>query len=400
MAFSRRFLGCFLCGDKKDVNDLPPATPVEFAIEGKNPQKSDDSFDSEPESTKDEEKTPLTVEVQLIRKNRVLVVASKGTYGFADEPFPEFAHDKEVVISNRATGLNPIDYKSVDYNFCLPEFPWVTGREMAGVVEEVGSGVTDVKVGDHVWTSTYYRDRRAGCFQHYVTVPAHTVLPLPSNLSFDHAACLGVAGLTASMTLWRWLEVPMTPQSSSSEAEYLLLWGGSAVTGQFAIQIATRCGLKVIAVTSSKTQTLAQSLGAHHVVIRDGKTEAEIVAEIRSIAGDNITKAIDLVGTKTANFCMEAMSTSKQGIFAPLAMISSKAVIPANIRVETVEMKQFVLNEESRIYALELNRLVETGTIKLPDIHVLEGGLDVVIGGLERLKGGDMAGKKMVVRMV
>ena len=249
-------------------------------------------------------------------------------------------------------------------------------------------------------SGTYYRDRRAGCFQQYVTVPAHTVLPLPSNLSFDHAACLGVAGLTASMTLWRWLEVPMTPQSSSSEAEYLLLWGGSAVTGQFAIQITTRCGLKVIAVTSSKTQTLAQSLGAHHVVIRDGKTEAEIVAEIRSIAGDNITKAIDLVGTKTANFCMEAMSTSKQGIFAPLAMISSKAVIPANIRVETVEMKQFVLNEESRIYALELNRLVETGTIKLPDIHVLEGGLDVVIGGLERLKGGDMAGKKMVVRMV
>jgi hypothetical protein len=153
MAFSRRFLGCFLCGDKKDVNDLPPATPVEFAIEGKNPQKSDDSFDSEPESTKDEEKTPSTVEVQPIRKNRVLVVASKGTYGFADEPFPEFAHDKEVIISNRATGLNPIDYKSVDYNFCLPEFPWVTGREMAGVVEEVGSDVTDVKVGDHVWTS-------------------------------------------------------------------------------------------------------------------------------------------------------------------------------------------------------------------------------------------------------
>jgi NADPH:quinone reductase-like Zn-dependent oxidoreductase len=59
------------------------------------------------------------------------------------------------VISNHATGLNPIDYKSVDYNFCLPEFPWVTGREMAGVVEAVGSAVTDVKVGDHVWTSAY-----------------------------------------------------------------------------------------------------------------------------------------------------------------------------------------------------------------------------------------------------
>jgi hypothetical protein len=154
MSFSRRFLGCFLCGDKKDVGDLPPSTPVEFAIDGNNPQKSDESFDSEPEFAKDDEKTPLKFDVKPIRKNRALVIAAKGTYGFTEESFPEFAHDKEVVISNHATGLNPIDYKSVDYNFCLPQFPWITGREMAGVLEAVGSGVTDVKVGDHVWTST------------------------------------------------------------------------------------------------------------------------------------------------------------------------------------------------------------------------------------------------------
>jgi NADPH:quinone reductase-like Zn-dependent oxidoreductase len=251
-----------------------------------------------------------------------------------------------------------------------------------------------------IFSGTYYKDRRAGCFQQYVTVPSHTVLPLPSNLSFESAACLGVAGLTAAMTLWRWLEVPMAPQPSSPTAEYLLLWGGSTVTGQFAIQIAIRCGLEVIAITSSKTQSLAQSLGANHVIARDGKTEDEIISEIRSIAGDNITRAIDLVGTTTASYCLQAFSTKKKCIFAPLAMISSKAVIPENVRVETVEMKQFVLNPESRVYALELNRLVEGGQIKLPDVEVLEGGLDVVTEGLERLKRGDMKGKKIVVKMV
>jgi NADPH:quinone reductase-like Zn-dependent oxidoreductase len=65
------------------------------------------------------------------------------------------SHEKEVVISNHATGLNPIDYKSVDYNFGLPQFPWVTGREMAGKVEAAGPEVTDLKVGDHVWASTF-----------------------------------------------------------------------------------------------------------------------------------------------------------------------------------------------------------------------------------------------------
>jgi NADPH:quinone reductase-like Zn-dependent oxidoreductase len=165
------------------------------------------------------------------------------------------------------------------------------------------------------------------------------------------------------MTLWRWLEVPMTKtETDSKNPEYLLIWGGSTVTGQFATQIATASGLKVISVTSAKTKSLSETLGAQ-VVVRDGKSEEEIVAALREIAGDNITRAIDLVGTKTASFCLQAFSNSKPGVFAPLAMISSKALIPENVRVETVEMKQFVLNKDSRKYAVELNRLVEEGKL-------------------------------------
>lgn len=84
------------------------------------------------------------------------MVAAKRTYAIVDHPFPELQHEKEVVISNRATGLNPIDYKSVDYNFCMPAFPWVNGREMAGVVEVVGKEVEGLRVGDRVWTSMFY----------------------------------------------------------------------------------------------------------------------------------------------------------------------------------------------------------------------------------------------------
>jgi len=246
---------------------------------------------------------------------------------------------------------------------------------------------------------TYYRDRRAGCFQQYVTVPSHTVLPIPSNLSYTSAACLGVAALTSSMALWKWLQVPQSPEevATMSTDGYLLVWGGSAVTGQFAIQIAARSGLKVIAVTSSKTQALAQKLGATHVVSRDGKTGDEIVAEIRSLTGDNVTRAIDLVGTETAPFCLQAMSKTQPCLFAPLAMISSSTPVPENVTMETVEMKQFVNDASSKAYAVELNRLIEEGGLVLPEIEVLEGGLDVIVAGLERVKRGDMAVKKMVV---
>lgn len=267
---------------------------------------------------------------------------------------------------------------------CFPNVPWYEGYEKLTI------------------TGTYYRDSRAGCFQQYVVVPQHTVCHIPSNLSFESASCLGVAGLTAAMTLWRWLQILRTHAALHTtdpipHPEYLLIWGGSSVTAQFAIQIASRSGVKVIAVASSKTKSLVESLGAAHVIVRDGKSGDEIVAEIRGIAGDDITRAIDLVGTETAQYCLNALSTEKECVFAPLAMISSKAVVPRNVTVETVEMKQFVLDPASRVHALELGNLIEDGSVKLPSIDVLEGGLDSVQLGLERLKRGDMQGRKLVV---
>ena len=205
------------------------------------------------------------------------------------------------------------------------------------------------------------------------------------------------------MALWRWLQIPRTHARLHTtdpipHPEYLLIWGGSSVTAQFAIQLAARSGIKVIAVASSKTKALVESLGVKYVVVRNGKTGEEIVAEIRGVAGNNITRAIDLVGTETAQYCLNALSTEKECTFVPLAMISGKAVIPSNVTVERVEMKQFVLDPASRVHALELGSLIEEGIVKLPSIDVLEGGLNSVQAGLERLKRGDMEGRKLVVR--
>ncbi|PVH99771.1 GroES-like protein [Periconia macrospinosa] len=336
--------------------------------------------------------------------NKALVVAAKKTYALVpDIGYPTLEHESEVIIQTQAVGLNPIDWKSVDYNFCLPEFPWITGREMAGVVVEVGKDVKDLKVGDRVWTSTYYKSRRAGCFQTYVAVPAHTALPLPSNLTPEASACLGVAGLTAAMTLWNWLGVPMpTPTSpsthSSPHSPFLLIWGGSAATGQFAIQLATLAGLRVIAVTSAKTAHIATALGAAHVVTRDERSNDDIVTAIREIAGDSITRALDLVGSSTAVACLRAVSTTQPVLFAPLALMSKDVVVPGNVRVETVEMKRFVMDEGARRFAEGLVRLVGDGKVRVPEIEVVEGGLEVVEGALERLKKGDLGGRKVVVR--
>lgn len=144
------------------------------------------------------------------------------------------------------------------------------------------------------------------------------------------------------------------------------------MTAQFAIQLAARSGVKVIAVASSKNRALVESLGAKYLDVRNGKNREDIVAEIRRIAGNDITTAIDVVGAETAQYCLNALSTEKDCIFAPLAMVSNSAIVPSNVRVETVEMKQFVLDPASRVHALELGNLVEEGAIKLPSIDVLK----------------------------
>jgi NADPH:quinone reductase-like Zn-dependent oxidoreductase len=276
---------------------------------------------------------------------------------------------------------------------------------MSGIVEKVGKDVTDLRPGDKVWTSTYYRDVRAGCFQELVVVPTHTVARIPDSVSFEAAACLGVPALTACMTLWKWLKVPLPSESSSptdasvTDNEWLLIWGGSTVTGQFATQVAAQSGLKVITVNSASTKALSERLGASHVVIRDGKTDDEIVAEIRQAThGAYITRAIDLVGAKTAAVVLRAVSAERPVEFAPLAFMKSDQEVPANVTAHTVEMKRFVLDVESKRYADELNKLLDAGKLVIPDIHLLEGGLEVVQEGLDLLKKGDLKGRKLVVK--
>lgn len=70
---------------------------------------------------------PLPSSTEPCRVHKALVVSRKGEYEIRDDfPVPELLGEDEVMIRTVAVGLNPIDWKSVDYNFCLPVFPWVS----------------------------------------------------------------------------------------------------------------------------------------------------------------------------------------------------------------------------------------------------------------------------------
>lgn len=204
------------------------------------------------------------------------------------------------------------------------------------------------------------------------------------------------------MTIWKWLEIPIytsAQPASQSDRKFLLVWGGSSITGQFAIQIAAYSGLEVIAVASEKTSTLVKELGSKWVITRDGKTNEQIANEIRDIVGNQLTLAADIVGPSTAASCLSVLSSTLPSKIAPLSFLPKGHVVPQNVTITDVEMKWFILHKENEKYAVELNRLVAEGVVKMPELEILEGGLKRVEEGLEMQKRGDRAGKKIVVSL-
>jgi NADPH:quinone reductase-like Zn-dependent oxidoreductase len=132
----------------------------------------------------------------------------------------------------------------------------VLGVDIAGRVEAVGSEVTRFHPGDEVFANLL--DHGYGCFAEYVSVPVNAMALKPASLSFEEAAAVPMAAVTALQGLRRHGEI--------QPADKVLINGASGGVGTFAVQIAKSYGAEVTAVTSTRNLELARSLGADQVV--------------------------------------------------------------------------------------------------------------------------------------
>jgi NADPH:quinone reductase-like Zn-dependent oxidoreductase len=188
----------------------------------------------------------------------------------------------------------------------------------------------------------------------------------------------------------------MIPATCNKE-RFLLIWGGSTTTGQFAVQIAVDAGFKVITVASQRMKSRLLDQGAHHVVTRDDRSLADIASEVRQIGKDDLLYGIDFVGPQSASHGVECLSQQQNARFAPLAVPAPPITAPTNVEIVGVEMKRFVLDMMCRKYAVRLTELAAKGRVAVPERLALTGGLSAVEEGLSRLRQGDTGGKKLVV---
>jgi len=191
----------------------------------------------------------------------------------------------EATVRHAAVGLNFIDTYHRTGLYPLP-LPAGIGLEGAGVVEAVGAGVTEVKVGDRV----AYAGGPVGAYAEVRNIPAHRLLKLPDSIAFDTAAAMMLQGLTAAYLLRRTYRV--------QAGDVVLIHAAAGGVGLIACQWAKALGATVIGTVGSAAKgELAKAHGCDHVI--NYATE-NFTARVREITGgEGVPVVYDGVGKDT-----------------------------------------------------------------------------------------------------
>ena len=192
-----------------------------------------------------------------------------------DLPDPH-AGPGQVRIAVRAAGVNPSDWKKRE-GLMDEELPQTLGYEAAGVVDEVGEGVTDVAVGDRVFGLS-----ADGAAQAELAVLSFYA-PIPASLDFAGAAALPAAVETATRAL---------DQLGVSSGSTVLINGASGSVGSAAVQLAVARGARVIGTASPANHDYLRSLGAEPVAYGDGLAD-----RVRALAPGGVDLALDVAGS-------------------------------------------------------------------------------------------------------
>lgn len=167
--------------------------------------------------------------------------------------------ENEVLIKVKSASVNPVDWK-IREGYLQPmlnhPLPLTLGWDVSGEVAAIGENVSSLKVGDAVYSRPDIA--KNGSYAEYMTVAADEVALKPSSLTWQEAAGVPLASLTAWQSLYEFAKL--------EAGERVLIHAGSGAVGQFAIQLAKLRGAYIYTTTSSRNTELVQSLGADQAI--------------------------------------------------------------------------------------------------------------------------------------
>jgi len=201
---------------------------------------------------------------------------------------------RDVLVRVRAAAVNPVDHYFTSGAFPAARlFTGLTrptmrtpGVDFAGIVEDVGAEVRDVRRGDEVFGGA------RGAFAELVLAQPSRIAPRPANLTFEQAAAVPVAGLTALQAL--------RDHGHLRAGERVLVNGAAGGVGTFAVQLAKGSGAHVTAVCSGRNADLVRSLGADRVV--------DYASEDFTRGDERFDLMLDIVGSRPFRDCRRVLA--------------------------------------------------------------------------------------------
>ncbi len=204
----------------------------------------------------------------------------------------------QILVKVSASSVNPLDLmKREGYGKSIFEkqrkhiFPWIIGSDFSGIVAEIGSNISQFKIGDEVWGCS--SNANSGTHAEFVCIDVDEITHKPSSLDHLQAASLPYVAQTTWSAIIRW--AGLRPQDLLGKKVFIQ--GGAGGVGCFSIQFFKSMGCEIATTCSEKNVELVKSLGADHVVDYNTSDFEEILSDYDI--------AYDLLGDHVSDYALE-----------------------------------------------------------------------------------------------
>ena len=231
-------------------------------------------------------------------------------------PSPKDPSEGKVLVSIKAAGVNPVDWKVREGFFkqMAPlQFPATLGMDFSGVIEKVGEGgvsSSDLKQGDEVYGQAGLLMGGSGAFAEMALAKADTVAHKPKTLTPEQAAGLPLVGVSAWQALVETMEL--------SNGQKILIHGGAGGIGSIAIQLAKHRSTHVATtVSTNDIQFVKEELGAHEIIDYKTQTFEDVLshdydAVFDTVGGETFTRSFKIL--KRGGIIVSMLEQPDQGL--------------------------------------------------------------------------------------
>jgi NADPH:quinone reductase-like Zn-dependent oxidoreductase len=246
----------------------------------------------------------------------------------------------EVLVKVEAAGVGPWDAWIRGGKSALPQpLPLTLGSDLSGEIVAVGSGVSDLRVGDQVYGVT--NPQFIGAYAEYASASATMISRKPALLTYIEAASVPVIAVTAWQALF--------DHAQLKASQTVLIHGAAGNVGAYAVQLAHRAGVKIFATAAAKDIAFVENLGANTVIDFQTQRFEDQVRDVDAV--------IDLVGGETQRRSFQVLRRDGRLISAV------SAPDPELAHSYEVKASFFLVNVTTR-YLAEIANLIDSGELK------------------------------------